>query len=90
MTVGKPLKDATRDDGRKLVAAFGDVKSATAKRKMVPLVAMVNLAISENKLPPFNPFGRSSGFTRSADDIQPPVCHRTRLRCAPIPCGYRS
>jgi hypothetical protein len=50
------LKDATRDDGRKLVAAFGDVKSATAKRKMVPLVAMVNLAISENKLPPFNPF----------------------------------
>jgi integrase len=54
-TIGKPLKGATRDDGRKLVAAFGDVKSATARRKMVPLIAMVNLAMSEKKLT-FNPF----------------------------------
>jgi integrase len=55
-TTGKTLKDATRDDGRKLVAAMGDVKSATAKRKLVPLRAAVNLAISEGKHTGINPF----------------------------------
>jgi integrase len=52
-----PLKDATRDDGRKLVAHFeGDGrKSATIAKKIGWLNAMVNLAIKENKLK-FNPF----------------------------------
>ncbi len=54
-TVGKPLSKCDRNDGREVVAALGDVKSATLRRKMVPLVAMVNFAISEGKLS-FNPF----------------------------------
>ena len=45
-----------RSDGRAVVAAFGDVKSATARRKMVPLVALVNLAIAEGKHAGNNPF----------------------------------
>jgi integrase len=56
VVVGKPLKDATRDDGRALVAAMGNVKSATAKRKLVPLAAAVNLAINEGKHVGINPF----------------------------------
>jgi len=56
ITGGKRLKDATRDDGRALVAAMGDVKSATAKRKLAPLRAAVNLAISEGKHSGINPF----------------------------------
>jgi hypothetical protein len=38
------------------VATFGDVKSARAPRKMVPLVALVNLAIGERKHAGINPF----------------------------------
>jgi len=59
--VGKPLRTCTRDDGRALVAYLEDqagdepLKSATLRRKMVPLVAAVNLAIDEGKLT-FNPF----------------------------------
>jgi hypothetical protein len=56
MTVGKPLAKCTRDDGRKVVAALDDVKSSTKRRKMVPLVAMVNHAISEGKHVGINPF----------------------------------
>jgi integrase len=54
----KPLREATRDDGRKLVAHFADKKRATIVRKLVPLVAAVNLAIDERKLPAdhVNPF----------------------------------
>jgi integrase len=55
VAAGKPLAKCTRDDGRAVVAGFGNVKSATARRKMVPLVALCNLAISEGKLT-FNPF----------------------------------
>ena len=54
-TVGKPLAKCTRDDGRKVVVALGDVKSATLRRKMVPLVALANFGIREGKLT-FNPF----------------------------------
>jgi integrase len=54
--VNKPLAKCTRDDGRKVVAALGDVKSSTKRRKMVPLVAMVNHAISEGKHVGVNPF----------------------------------
>ena len=53
----KPLKDATRDDGRKLVVHFEEqgLKSATIGKKIGWLNAMVNLAIREGKLR-FNPF----------------------------------
>jgi integrase len=53
--LNKPIKDCTRDDGRALVAALGEAKSATLRRRMVPLVATVNLAIKDGKLT-FNPF----------------------------------
>ena len=57
--VGKPLAKCTRDDGRAIVAYMKDQdeppKSATLRRRMVPLVATVNLAIDEGKLT-FNPF----------------------------------
>jgi integrase len=58
--VNKPLKQCTRDDGRAIVAyledqAGGEIKSATLRRRMVPLIATVNLAIDEGKQT-FNPF----------------------------------
>ena len=57
LTNSKPLKDADRDDGRKLVAHFeGEgLKSATIEKKLGWLNAMANLAIKEGKLK-FNPF----------------------------------
>jgi integrase len=59
----KPLKDADRDDGRKLVAYFQTpaprhpkgLKSATIAKKVGWLAAACNLAIKEGKLK-FNPF----------------------------------
>ena len=60
--VNKPLRECTRDDGRAIVTYLEDQtdddeppKSATLRRRMVPLVAAVNLAIDEGKLK-FNPF----------------------------------
>ena len=56
--VKKPITKCTRDDGRDIIAhleASGVSKSATLRRRMVPLVATVNLAIDEGKLT-FNPF----------------------------------
>jgi integrase len=53
--VGKPLAKCTRNDGRAVVAALGDHKSTTLRRKMVPLIAMANFAIAEGALT-FNPF----------------------------------
>jgi len=52
-----PLRDATRDDGRKLVTHFEGkgLKSATIEKKIGWLNAMVNLAIKEGRLK-FNPF----------------------------------
>jgi integrase len=57
LTDGKPLKDANRDDGRKLVQHFEDQgnKSRTIRKKIMWLNAAVNLAISEGRLK-FNPF----------------------------------
>jgi integrase len=51
------LKDASRDDGRKLIEYLKGqrLKSATIRRKFVPLVAAVNLAMAEGRLK-FNPF----------------------------------
>jgi integrase len=76
--VNKPLKDAARDDGRKLVAHFEQQgnKSATVQKKLSWLVAACNLAIKENKLR-FNPFSgvvpkRKDALKRKpldADDI---------------------
>jgi hypothetical protein len=59
--VDKPLRECTRDDGRAIVAhldaeAGGKAKSATLRRRMVPLVACVNLAIDEGKHSGINPF----------------------------------
>lgn len=59
--VAKPLRECTRDDGRAIVAYLEDeaddeVKSATLRRRMVPLVAAVNLAIEEGKHKNINPF----------------------------------
>jgi hypothetical protein len=53
--VGKPLSKCTRNDGRAVVAALGDCKSTTLRRKMVPLIAMANFAIAEGAIT-FNPF----------------------------------
>ena len=57
LTDSKPLKDADRDDGRKLVAHFEDegLKSATIAKKVGWLTAACNLAIKEGRLK-FNPF----------------------------------
>ncbi len=54
----KPIAKCTKDDGRAIIAyleADGEIKSATLRRRMVPLVALTNLAIAEGKLT-FNPF----------------------------------
>jgi integrase len=68
LTNGKPLKDASRDDGRKLVDYFErqDLKSATIQKKVGWLTAAVNLAIDEAKLK-FNPF---SSVVPERDDKQ--------------------
>jgi integrase len=57
LTDSKPLKDATRDDGRKLVAYFENqgLRSATVRKKITWLAAACNLAIKEGNLK-FNPF----------------------------------
>jgi integrase len=66
--VGKPLKDADRDDGRKLAAHFEsqELKSATITKKIGWLTSAVNLAIKEGKLK-FNPF---SGVVSQRDDAE--------------------
>src|SRR6266404_554812 len=68
LTNGKPLKDASRDDGRKLVDYFEkqNLKSASISKKIGWLSAAVNLAINEGKLK-FNPF---SSIVRARDDKQ--------------------
>jgi len=59
LTDSKPLKDADRDDGRKLVKHFLDqepkLKRATIEKKIGWLNAAVHFAMKENKLR-FNPF----------------------------------
>ncbi len=57
LTNSKPLKDADRDDGRKLVAHFESqgLKSATIQKKIGWLTAACNFAIKEGRLK-FNPF----------------------------------
>jgi integrase len=68
LTNGKPLKDASRDDGRRLVNYYEkqDLKSATIQKKIGWLTAAVNLAIDEAKLK-FNPF---SSIVPERDDKQ--------------------
>jgi integrase len=69
--VNKPLRSCARDDGRAIVEyledqAGGEIKSSTLRRKMVPLVATVGLAIKEGKLT-FNPF---AGVVPDRDDSE--------------------
>ncbi len=66
--IGKPLKDATRDDGRKLALHFIDQKrkSATIEKKIGWLNAAVHLAIKDGKLK-FNPF---SGVVPDMEDSE--------------------
>jgi integrase len=68
VTNGTPLKDASRDDGRKLVDYYEGkgLKSATIQKKVGWLTAAVNLAIDEAKLK-FNPF---SSIVPERDDKQ--------------------
>ena len=68
LTNGKPLKDASRDDGRKLVDYYEkqNLKSATIQKKIGWMTAAVNLAIDEAKLK-FNPF---SSIVPERDDKQ--------------------
>ncbi len=68
LTDGRPLKDATRDDGRKVVQHFErqGLRSATIQKKITWLNAAVNLAIKESKLT-FNPF---SSIVPKRDDKQ--------------------
>jgi integrase len=62
----KPLKDATRDDGRKVAEHYAGIgnKSASIRKKVGWLNAAVNLAINEGKLK-FNPF---SNIVPKSDD----------------------
>jgi integrase len=66
ITNDKPLKQATRDDGRKLVARFEaqGIKSRTIQKKIMWLSAACNLAVKEDRLKA-NPF---SGITPKRDD----------------------
>ena len=68
LTNSKPLKDASRDDGRKLVDYYEKqgLKSATIQKKVGWMIAAINLAIDEGKLK-FNPF---SSIVRDRDDKQ--------------------
>jgi integrase len=68
LTDNKPLKDASRDNGRKLVEYFEGqkIKSATITKKIGWLTAAVNLAIKEGRLK-FNPF---SSIVPKRDDKQ--------------------
>jgi integrase len=68
VTDSKPLKDATRDDGRKLVQHFEaqELRSATIQKKIGWLTAAVNHAIGEGTLK-FNPF---SSIVPKRDDKQ--------------------
>lgn len=58
--VGKPLAKCTREDGKALVKHMEDAddppKSATLLRRMVYLIATVNLAIRDSKHVGVNPF----------------------------------
>ena len=63
--VDKPLRECTRDDGRKIVAHLEaehlkarkkPMKAATLRRYLVPLIATVNLATSDGKHSGINPF----------------------------------
>ena len=58
LTDVKPLKDCSRDDGRKLVAHFAErkLKTKTIEKKIAWLNAAVNLAISEGRHKSINPF----------------------------------
>jgi integrase len=72
--VNKPVAKCTRDDGRAIVEYLekdGEVKSATLRRKLVPLVATVNLAIDEGKYSGINPFSSVVPIRDDEDERDP-------------------
>jgi hypothetical protein len=66
--VGKPLKEATREDGRKMVAHYQGqgLKSRSIRKRLMWLTAAVNLAIDEGHLR-FNPFKGRDNETLAKD-----------------------
>jgi|BarGraNGADG00212_1021973.scaffolds.fasta_scaffold28683_2 integrase len=72
LTDNKPLKDCTRDDGRKLVTHLEGkgLASATIQRKLKPLAAAVNMAVGEGKLT-LNPFAKVAPHRNDALQRQP-------------------
>lgn len=67
LTNNKPLKDCTRDDGRKLVAHFQaeGLKNATIQKKIIWLNSAVNFALKEGRFQSINPF---SGIAPKGED----------------------
>jgi integrase len=67
LTNNKPLKDCTREDGRKLVTHFQaeGLKSATIQKKIIWLNSAVNFAIKEGRFQSINPF---SGIAPKGED----------------------
>ena len=92
--IGKPLKDATRDDGRKLAKHFADAgnKSATIAKKLGWLRAACELAIGEKKLS-LNPFVEV--IPKTKDKLRLGHSQRTRWRFAkpsrtrPVNCSSK-
>ena len=74
--VGKPIAKCTYDDGVAIVdhlikqAGENKIKRATLRRRMVPLIATVNLAIKQGKLGELkiNPFGGVVGANGEDSD----------------------
>src|SRR6185437_8142958 len=81
LTNSRPLKIATRDDGRLLVKHFIDAgnKTATVVKKVGWLRAAVQLAIDEGKLT-FNPFARV--ISEGTDELRrKPLTENDMAKC---------
>ena len=68
LTNGRPIAEATREDGRKVVEHLknGGAKSATIRKKVMWLNAACNLSIKDGRLK-FNPF---AGILPKCDDTE--------------------
>jgi integrase len=74
LTANKPLKECTRDDGRKLVRHFQEqgLKSATIGKKIAWLNSAVHFAINESRFHGLNPFSgiAPDGDANGKDDTE--------------------
>lgn len=74
LTENKPLKECTRDDGRKLVTYFQDqgLKSSTIEKKIAWLNSAVHFATNEGRFHTINPFSSIAprGGTDGNDDAE--------------------